>query len=41
MMIARKKVRGKKGGERQKLTEKQDQQFKRLFSRKEEGKGVD
>ncbi len=36
IMIARKKIRGRKRRERQKLAEKQGQQSKRLFSRKEE-----
>ena len=40
-MIAKKKVSGSKRRERQKLTEKQGQQFIKLFSRKEEGEGVD
>ena len=41
IMIARKKVDGRKRRETQKLTEKHDQQLKRLFSREGEGKGVD
>ena len=41
IMIARKKVSGRKRSQRQKLTEKQGQQSKRLFSRKKEGEGVD
>jgi hypothetical protein len=41
IMIAKKKASGRKGSERQKLTEKHDQKFKRLFSKDKEGKGVD
>ena len=41
IMIARKKVNGRKRRETQKLTEKHDQQLKRLLSREKEGKGVD
>ena len=41
IMIARKKASGRKGSERQKLTEKHDQKCKRLLSREKEGEGVD
>ena len=41
IMIAKKKVSGRKRGERQKITEKNDQKFKRLFSREKEGDSVD
>jgi hypothetical protein len=41
IMIARKKVSGRKRRETQKLTEKHGQQSKRLFNREKEGTGVD
>ena len=41
IMMAKKKVSGRKRREAQKLAEKHDQRSNRLFSREKEGKGAD
>jgi len=41
IMIAKKKVSGRKRREAQKLAEKRDQQSEGLFRREKKGKGVD